>query len=168
MHTRATVVSALLFSLATAAFGATRTWSGTTSGLWSDAANWGGTAPVPGDDLLFPSGASNVSNSNDFAAGTAFNSITISGAGYVLGGAAVNLGAGGISSSSGGTISLPLTPTASETWSVSNGTLTISGNVNLNGQTLTLDSPGGNGNVTGVISGSGTIVKTGGGGSGGV
>src|SRR5438270_795365 len=30
MHTRAIVVSALLFSLATAAFGATRTWSGTT------------------------------------------------------------------------------------------------------------------------------------------
>src|SRR2546427_4201809 len=114
MHTRATIVSALVFSLATAVFGATRTWTGTNSALWSAAANWGGTAPVPGDDLLFPSGASNVSNTNDFAPGTAFNSITISGAGYVLAGAAVSLGAGGISSSSGGKISIDLTPTSSE------------------------------------------------------
>src|SRR5438046_5544471 len=168
MHKRGLAISALIVLLASSAFGATRTWSGTSSNLWSAAANWGGTAPVPGDDLLFPSGASNVSNTNDFAAGTAFNSIAISGAGYVLAGSAVNLGAGGINSSSGGTISLPLAPTAAETWTVSVGTLTVGGNVNLNGQTLTLNSPGGNGNITGVIGGSGTIVKIGGGGSGGV
>src|SRR5438105_12547180 len=143
MQKRGLAVSALIVLLASSAFGATRTWTGASSVLWSDAANWGGTAPVPGDDLLFPSGASNDSNSNDFAAGTAFNSITISGAGYVLGGAAVNLGAGGIGSSSGGTISIDLTPTAAEMWTVSTGTLTISGNVNLNGQTVTLNSPGG-------------------------
>ena len=58
MHMRGIAVSALILSLATSAFGATRTWTGTSSGLWSAAANWGGTAPVPGDDLLFPSGAS--------------------------------------------------------------------------------------------------------------
>jgi autotransporter-associated beta strand protein len=161
-------IATLTLLLTSSAFGATRTWTGTSSGLWSAAANWGGTAPVPGDDLVFPAGASNLSNTNDFGAGTAFSSITISGAGYVLGGAAVNLGAGGIGSSLGGTISVDLTPTAAEMWTVSSGTLTISGNVNLNGQTLTLNSAGGNGNITGVISGSGTIVKIGGGGSGGV
>lgn len=37
---------------------ATRTWTGTTSGSWSVASNWGGTAPVTGDDLVFPAGAS--------------------------------------------------------------------------------------------------------------
>ena len=35
-----------------------------------DPANWGGTAPVAGDALTFPSGAANLTNTNDFPAGT--------------------------------------------------------------------------------------------------
>jgi fibronectin-binding autotransporter adhesin len=55
---------------------AVRTWRGTNSGLWNVAANWGGTLPVAGDDLLFPNGALNRAMTNDFAAGTSFHSLT--------------------------------------------------------------------------------------------
>src|SRR5262249_2778592 len=60
---------------------ATRTWTGLGNGNWMTAANWnGGTqAPSPGDDLVFPSGAGQLANTNDFADGTAFNSITFTG-----------------------------------------------------------------------------------------
>ena len=34
---------------------------------WTTAANWGGTAPVAGDDLVFPAGAARLSNTNNYA-----------------------------------------------------------------------------------------------------
>lgn len=71
---------------------ATRTWTGTTSGTWSVAANWGGTAPVAGDDLVFPTGPTTLITTNDFGAGTGFNSITFTGSGYTLNGNAIALG----------------------------------------------------------------------------
>jgi autotransporter-associated beta strand protein len=64
---------------------ATRTWTGGSSTLWSAASNWGGVAPSTGDDLVFPEGAGNTSNTNDFAAGTAFRSITVNGSYTILG-----------------------------------------------------------------------------------
>jgi hypothetical protein len=74
---------------------ATRTWTGTTNTLWSVASNWSeGFAPVTGDDLIFPSGASNLSNTNDLTENTLFNSITISGSGYTLSGNRIILGPG--------------------------------------------------------------------------
>lgn len=76
------------------AHAATRTWTGTASGAWTNAANWGGTAPVAGDDLVFPEGASNTTNANDFAAGTSFSSIAVNGA-YTISGNAATLTAAG-------------------------------------------------------------------------
>ncbi|MGC8641639.1 MAG: beta strand repeat-containing protein, partial [Isosphaeraceae bacterium] len=74
------------------------TWTGGgTTTNWSDASNWGGTAPVAGDDLVFPSVTNETAN-NDFTAGTSFNSITISGSGYSLTGNAIAL-TGGITAS---------------------------------------------------------------------
>src|SRR5262245_65714366 len=81
-----------LLALSSSVTAATRTWTGTTSGVWTLAANWGGTAPVAGDDLVFPAGASNMTNTNDFAAGTNFNSITFTGGPYILNGNAIPLG----------------------------------------------------------------------------
>ena len=53
-----------------------RTWTGGgADNNWTTLANWGGTAPVAGDDLVFPGGAARLSNTNNFGAGTAFNSI---------------------------------------------------------------------------------------------
>jgi fibronectin-binding autotransporter adhesin len=71
---------------------ATRTWTGTTSALWSVAGNWGGTAPVAGDDLVFPNGTSNMTNTNDFPAGTNFNSLTFTGGPYTITGNGIALG----------------------------------------------------------------------------
>ncbi len=125
-----------LFSFAGTAEAATRTWTGTTNGLWSLASNWGGTAPVTGDDLVFPNGASNLSNTNDLAENTIINSITISGSGYTLSGNPIILGAGlaGITdsaSSGGNTIALDLRLDITRDIVVTNSgeTLTISGRI---------------------------------------
>jgi len=113
----------------------TATWTGAANNLWSNGGNWsglGGLAPVAGDDLIFPGGASNLSTSNDIAAGTSFNSITISGNGYTLAGNSIALATGNLSdtnTSGSNTISLAISMSATRTFSISNAaeTLTISG-----------------------------------------
>ena len=78
-----------LFSQANAA---TRTWTGAgANNNWSTPANWGGTAPVAGDDLVFPAGAARKLNTNDFAIATSFNTLTVADAGYTLSGASFSL-----------------------------------------------------------------------------
>jgi autotransporter-associated beta strand protein len=71
---------------------ATATWDGGgADNHWTTAANWvGDIAPNPGDDLVFPVAAAQTVNVNDFAAGTAFHSLTLSGDGYQLTGNAVS------------------------------------------------------------------------------
>ena len=115
---------------------ATRTWTGTTSGSWSVAGNWGGTAPVTGDNLVFPVGASNLSNTNDFTENTIFNSITLSGSGYTLSGNPIILGAAlaGLTdsvASGGNTIALDIRLDITRDIEVTNTaeTLTISGRI---------------------------------------
>lgn len=96
------------------AYAATITWTGTTSTSWSVASNWsGGVAPVTGDDLVFPGGASNLSNTNDLTENTIINSITFTGSGYTLSGNKIILGPGlaGITdsvASGGNTIALDI------------------------------------------------------------
>ncbi|MBL9115326.1 MAG: cadherin domain-containing protein [Verrucomicrobiaceae bacterium] len=60
---------------------------------WTNAANWGGTAPIAGDALQF-AGATRLGPTNDFAAETTFGGITFnSGAGaFTLTGNAITLG----------------------------------------------------------------------------
>jgi hypothetical protein len=76
--------------------GAVRDWTGGgANNNWTTATNWaGGVAPSAGDDLVFPLGAAGLLNTNNFPAGTAFNSITISGTNYGLAGASIVLSAG--------------------------------------------------------------------------
>src|SRR5262249_27785088 len=70
----------------------TRTWTGGgTTTNWSDPGNWGGTAPSAGDNLVFGAGPTQLVSTNDFAAGTQFNSITLSGSGYSISGSSVAL-----------------------------------------------------------------------------
>ena len=76
------VFSSFTFGTAQAA---TRTWTGTTSTLWTNPGNWSGVAPVPGDDLVFPDATPNAANFNDFPAGTSFTSITVTGAHQITG-----------------------------------------------------------------------------------
>ena len=116
---------------------ATRTWTGATNDLWSVGSNWsGGVAPVTGDDLVFPSGASNKSNTNDLTENTIINSITFTDSGYTLSGNRIILGPGlaGITdsvSSGGNTIAFDIRLDVTRDFIVTNTTesLTISGRI---------------------------------------
>lgn len=74
----------------------TKTWDGGgASNNWTDSANWSDNiAPQIGDDLVFPTGAMRLANTNDFPANTTFNSVTISGGGYTLSGNTIRLKTG--------------------------------------------------------------------------
>src|SRR6266436_6284345 len=65
--------------------GAVKVWSGggVINGNWSLGANWGGTPPNPGDDLIFPNTLLGLRNTNDFG-GRGFNSITFTGSNYIV------------------------------------------------------------------------------------
>ena len=64
---------------------ATKTWTG--SGVlekWDSALNWDGAAPLPGDDLVFPSTpAVGYQTDNNFPGGTSFRSITMTSANFL-------------------------------------------------------------------------------------
>jgi autotransporter-associated beta strand protein len=123
------------------------------------AANWnGGTqAPSPGDDLVFPFGAGQLANTNDFADGTAFNSITFTGTGYNLTGGQILLNAGGLADNVAGANSLGLNLALPATRSftvIAGGTLSVGGSIS------------GSGGLT--KSGTGTLIVSGNNSYGGV
>lgn len=63
------------------AFAATKTWTGTAGDhKFSTGANWGGSAPSNGDDLVFPNSVSDLNPENDQSSAS-FASITFSGSG---------------------------------------------------------------------------------------
>ena len=160
------VVAVLSLLLAVPAIAATANWTGTTSGTWSVASNWGGTAPVAGDDLVFANTANANALNNDYAAGTAFNSLTFNAAGtFSPNGNAINLGIGGITQTAGTTLNdfLPFTLTASQTWNVANpGQLVLNGPAALTlGANNLLISGDGSHSFSNTVTGSGTITLTG-------
>jgi hypothetical protein len=129
---------------------ATFTWDGGGADAnWTTADNWAGdVVPVAdgSDDLVFPAGAAQKSNNNDFADGTAFASITVEESGYTLAGNGVAIGTAGVSDTSptgANTVSLPL---------VLAGSTTVSDSTGNSSNALTL---------SGVISGSGSLSKSG-------
>src|SRR5437867_191768 len=142
----ALLVLLALLALAPRGAAQTFTWTGAQNPNWKTNANWlGGAAPTGsgGENLVFPSGASNLSTNNNIN-NSKFNSITISGSGYTLGGSAITLGAGGLADSSiagTNTVNLATTFAATRTVTVSNA-----------GTTLT---------ITGVISGAGGLTQAG-------
>ena len=125
---------------------ATATWSGNSSVNWSDAANWGGIAPVSGDNLIFnAAGTQGASLSNDIAS-LQIGTLTFgaSASAYTFGGSAFTL-TGGIAH----------TGTALQT---------IGNAVALSGAVTASTSGGGNLALNGVLSGSGgslTVSGTG-------
>ena len=150
-----------------AAHAATRTWTGGgVDNNWTNAANWGGTAPVAGDDLVFPSVNLRLSNTNNFAANTVFNSITISGTNYVINGNAITNNAGITNSSpvaTTNTFNCAVTLGANQTFHcVTNTTLILNTNLAGNLKNFTLQC---NGTIiaNGVLSGAGQLFKNGGG-----
>ncbi len=85
-----------LVALAVSGQATTVTWSATpTNGNWSVGGNWaGGTAPNPGDDLVFPATSTIHGTNNDLVPGTAIHSIAFDGNGYTLAGNAITLAGG--------------------------------------------------------------------------
>jgi fibronectin-binding autotransporter adhesin len=88
---------ALWLGLIQPAIAGTDVWTGgsSTGNNWTDAANWGGTAPVTGDFLIFDNGSGlRTAPNNDFTAGTIFGGINFSNAdngSFTLGGNAIVL-----------------------------------------------------------------------------
>jgi hypothetical protein len=110
----------------------TKTWTGLGADAnWTTAANWSPSgAPVAGDDLVFPAGASRLSNLNDTASSTSYNTLSFTGpvGGYNLSGFSIHLPAGLTADNSAlNTVSLDITLTASQTFSVSGDRLRLSG-----------------------------------------
>jgi autotransporter-associated beta strand protein len=143
----------------------TRVWDGGGGdNNWTTAANWvGNVAPSAGANLVFGGNVQQTSN-NNFAAGTAFRSITFTNGGFTLTGNAVTLtGAGSdITNTSGANrITLQGVTAAANPLIITSsvGTLTLSGPVNDGGGVTVAGS--GNTVINGVISGGGGLTKQG-------
>ena len=154
----------MLLATLSAAHAALRTWDGGgANNFWMTADNWEvNTAPQANDDLLFPSGAARLSNSNNFSAGTVFNSIAFTGGGYDLRGNLITTRAGITNYNGSSSISAPLSLATNQTFSCEGvgAGLVLKGGVDTAGRTLTLSSAGEIQFQSG-ISGSGDIIKTG-------
>ena len=146
----------------------TSTWNGGGGDdNWTTAANWGGTAPVAGNDLIF-AGSTRLTPNNNFTS-TSFNSITInSGSGaFTIGGNAFTLTGGATAITDNSTASISITPAitiatnAATITTITGGTLNIgTGTLNNGGLALTLASTGTT-NISGIITGSGSITLNG-------
>jgi fibronectin-binding autotransporter adhesin len=157
------------------AFAATATWTGAGSDTnMTTAANWGGTAPVAADDLVFPADITNRIVVNDFTAGTSFNTITFSGAAsgasfYAISGNSIDIAAGVTNSMTGAvgdiyqSINADITFSGSQTISAAANT-----EINFNGaigfgtsDIVAAAASNGSVNFFGIITGSGSLTKTG-------
>ncbi len=131
---------------------------------WSDPLNWQSeVAPQAGDLLIFPSAPTAKTHlaNNDYAAGTLFNTIQISGDGYQIQGNAVTLQDGVTNVSGLNTVALDITLAAAQTFMDDAGNLNLAGTINNNGYLLTVQT-GGNVLFTGkTIIGSGGLTLEG-------
>jgi parallel beta-helix repeat protein len=153
---------------------ATRVWTGSDpdDGLWSSPENWGGTAPNPGDRLVF-AGALRLANENDFPAGTTFRSITFTGDGFELSGNLTTLapdsdGLGVVNGAAGAAnhVGLPIGLLAPTTIAVTAGAgalhFTAQATIDTGAHALTFDADAGaEGRFDGQIRGSGPLLKHG-------
>jgi autotransporter-associated beta strand protein len=143
---------------------AVKTWDGSSSGNWSVGANWtGGVAPVNGDDVVLPSGAANLTNTNNLS-NLRLNSITFTGSGYTVRGNPITIanGISGQQAAGANTFDLDVTLSGTQTFDcvTAGASQTLSGNITNAGFALTL-SGSGNLSASGVISGTGGLTKNG-------
>ena len=149
--------------------GVTRVWDGGSAvdNNWMTAVNWNPNGvPQPGDDVSFPVTAARKNNVNNFPAGTTFNSVTVDGTGYAIGGNRILLNQ---------KLDFPFA-NASNMWSVpltlalpasvlaaGSSLVQISSEIDTNGKTLTLHHQGGGTGslLLNNISGPGGVRKTG-------
>jgi autotransporter-associated beta strand protein len=170
----AAILNAVVFSLGADddVEAATKNWSGNDNNdsNWTSNLNWDGVGGASAnDDLVFPGGASRLTNNNNFNINTNFNSLDIKAGSYQISGAQIFL-ANGITAnfSQGNGNSSTFNPNivlgANQTWTSGFGTLTMGGVINLNNHNLIVTGTfGGNGFlINGSITGTGTLAKSGG------
>ncbi len=151
--------------------GVTHVWTGAGgTSLWSNAANWTNGVPTTNDNLIFGTGAAQLTNSNNLSS-LVVNTITFAGSNYTLNGNKILLGANlaVASGATGNVIGLDVQFSTSSAFSVNTGTdLTVLGHLSgaasaaltkKLGGTLTLSND--NSNFLGVIDvQAGTLVVT--------
>src|SRR5437879_2100925 len=142
------------------------TWDGGgADNHWTTAANWAGdVAPSAGDDLVFPSGAAQLANVNDFAAGTAFGRIFLAGTGYQFTGNAITHSGGiaatiliGSGSNPAPSLAMDITLSAPQSFTVGVESVgfMLAGALNLNGNNLAATTGL---TISGPISGAGSLT----------
>ena len=124
---------------------------------WSTAANWSGVAPDNGQVITF-SGTTRPSSTNNLL--TSVGRIVFANGGFSLAGNAVTLQWGLLNQTGNNAWAIASTLTAPQSFISDAGTLTVSGTVATGGNTLMLDGAG-NLTISGVISGTGGLVKSG-------
>src|ERR1700690_105514 len=154
---------------ATPAFAATWTWNGSQGNdHWTNTPNWtpaGGVANNGTADIIF-GGTTRLTpdmNANWSVNSVAFNNTA---GAFTLGSSTnstLTIGAGGITDNSVADqiINHPVAPSAPQTWNVTAGFLRDFGAVDNGGNTLTFNTQGNSGYLSGSISGSGGLIKTG-------
>jgi fibronectin-binding autotransporter adhesin len=155
----------LLLLGGSAAHGASRFWDGSSSGNFNTAANWvGGVAPVAGDDLVFQAGITQLLVTNNFNPNRAFNTILFQGSNYFIRGSALLItnGINSINPAGANHIDADVEVRASQPWEASGSlaVLDVNGDIALNASTLTVRANTGDFFFSGVISGTGSLVKT--------
>jgi len=146
---------------------ANRFWTGAVNGNLSNASNWNPAgAPVAGDDLIFQANAlvTRLVVTNDFSPNRAFNNITFQGSNYVVRGNAILITNGMVSINSTGpnTIDADVEVRGSQFWEASGplASIDVNGDINLNAHTLTVRANTGDFFFSGIVSGTGNLVKT--------
>src|SRR5262245_17680281 len=147
------------------ALAASRFWDGSGNGNFSTGANWvGGVAPIAGDDLVFQAGVTRLLVTNDFSPNRGFNSILFQGSNYFIRGNALLItnGITSINSVGPNTIDVDLVVRGSQAWEAQGplASIDINGDINLNTNTLTVRANTGDLFFSGVVSGTGNLVKT--------
>lgn len=124
---------------------------------WSSALNWNGVAPSNNQVLTF-AGTTRPSSVNNLL--TSVGQIVFSNGGFSLSGTAVTLQWGVLNQAGNNTWGVATTLLAAQSYTSNGGTLTVSGTTATAGFNLTLDGSGSH-TVSGVISGTGGLVKSG-------
>ena len=127
--------------------------------LWTTGANWAGdVAPEPGDTIFFPDMTGRSTNFNDFPAGTTFHEIIVR-ADTLIEGNMVALNAG-VQIQDRAEVALGIRLNAPQTIFLDDDSTLgrISGDVDNNGHTLTLESDEHTLEVSGRISGTGGLI----------
>lgn len=163
--TAALITTGMFALLSSRCDAASRLWDGSANGNFSTAANWvGNVAPTDGDDLVFQAGVAQLLVTNDFSPNRAFNTIVFQGSNYFLRGNAILItnGISSINPAGANHIDADIAVRGSQPWEAQGAlaSLDIKGDINLNANTLTVRANTGDFFFSGVISGSGNLVKT--------